>query len=210
MEFKNLLSQSTLPFIVLGVLLLLFVLTSIRSKNRSSASRKAPPEARGAWPLIGHLHLLVGSLSPHVILSNMADKYGPVFSMRLGVQQTLIVSNSDMAKECFTINDRAFASRPKSIAFEILGYNFSMLGFSPYGSYWRQVRKIATLELLSNHRIESLKHVIEWEVVAAMKESYSLSDSGKVVVTEMKKWFGDITHNIMFRMIVGKRFDEGK
>ncbi|CAL0327042.1 unnamed protein product [Lupinus luteus] len=210
MELKNLLSQSALPFSIFGLLLLLFVLTSIRRRNRSNASKKAPPEVRGAWPLIGHLHLLSGSLSPHVILGNMADKYGPVFTMRLGVHQTLVVSNSDMAKECFTINDRAFASRPKSLAFDILGYNFSMVGFSPYGSYWRQVRKLATVELLSSHRIDSLKHVIEWEVVAAMKESYNLSNSRKVVVTEMKKWFGDITHNIMFRMIVGKRFNEGE
>ena len=61
----------------------------------------------------------------------MADKYGPIFTLRLGVHKTLVVSNWEMAKQCFTVNDKAFASRPKSVAFEVLGYNFSMIGFSP-------------------------------------------------------------------------------
>ncbi|KAK7283330.1 hypothetical protein RIF29_12772 [Crotalaria pallida] len=208
MELKNLLSQSTLPFNIIGLLLLLFILSSISRTRRSRTAKKAPPEASGAWPLIGHLHLLGGSQAAHVTLGNMADKYGPVFTIRLGVHQTLIVSNSEMAKECFTVNDKAFASRPKTLAFEILGYNFSMIGLSLYGSYWRVMRKIATIELLSTHRIELLKHVRESEVKNAMNESYNKSGSGKVV-TDLEKWFGDITHNVMFRTIVGKRFDEG-
>jgi len=108
-----------------------------------------------------------------------------------------------MAKQCFTVNDRAFASRPKSIAFEILGYNFSMIGFSPYGSYWRTVRKISTIHVLSATRIDMLKHVMETEVKNAMKDSYSCEK----MVTEMKKWFGDIAINVMFRTVVGERFD---
>ncbi|KAK7283331.1 hypothetical protein RIF29_12773 [Crotalaria pallida] len=209
MELQNLLSQSTLPFTIIGLLSLLFVLSSLSRTRRSRTAKKAPPEAGGAWPLIGHLHLLSGSQAPHVTLGNMADKYGPVFTIRFGVHKTLIVSNSEMAKECFTVNDKAFASRPKTQAFENLGYNNSMMGLSPYGSYWRQIRKIANLELLSTHRVESLKHVQESEVKTAMNESYNKSCSGKVV-TDMKKWFGDITHNVMFRTIVGKRFDEDR
>ncbi|KAK7283332.1 hypothetical protein RIF29_12774 [Crotalaria pallida] len=203
MELKNLLSPSTVPFTILGLLLLLFVLSYISRTRRTQTAKKAPPEARGAWPLIGHLHLLRGSHAPHVTLGNMADKYGPVFTIRLGVHQTLIVSNSEMAKDCFTVSDKAFANRPNALALEILGYNFSMVGFSLYGSYWRLMRKI-TVHLLSTQSIELFKHVKESEVKAAIKESYKKTN--KAVTTEMKKWFGDITHNVLFRMIVGKRF----
>lgn len=211
MDSNNLLSQSTLPFTIVGLLLFLFVFSSISRRRRSSVARKAPPEAGGAWPLIGHLHLLLGSQPPHVTLGNMADKYGSVFTVRLGVHQTLIVSSWEMAKECFTVNDKAFASRPKSLAFEVLGYNFSMIGFSPYGSYWRHVRKIATVGVLSSHRLEMLQHVMESEVKAAMKESYKFwlqtsKNGSEKAVTEMKKWLGDISLNLMFRMVVGKRF----
>ncbi|KAI9118286.1 hypothetical protein K1719_010618 [Acacia pycnantha] len=131
----------------------------------------------------------------------MADKYGPIFTLRLGVHPTLIVSSWEIAKECFTVNDRAFASRPKFVATEVMGYNFSMLGGSPYGSYWRHVWKIATLEVISNHRLEMLKHVRESEVKSAMKDTYNrwveLNNSSNQKLEavplscEMEKWKSD-------------------
>ncbi|KAM3237239.1 hypothetical protein P3L10_012268 [Capsicum annuum] len=95
------------------------------------------PEAGGAWPIIGHLHLLNGPQMPHKIFSHIADKYGPIFRLKLGVNQVVIVSDPKIAKECFTTNDMAFANRPKSIVSEILGYNYALLGIALYGPHWR-------------------------------------------------------------------------
>ena len=97
MDFENLLSHSTI-FTIFGLLLFLYALSS---SIRRRGHKKAPPEAGGAWPLIGHLHLVGGSQPPHVTLGNMADKYGPIFTIRLGVHKTLVVNSSEMAKECF-------------------------------------------------------------------------------------------------------------
>ncbi|KAF7817541.1 cytochrome P450 CYP82D47-like [Senna tora] len=203
--------ESSIVFSMLGLLVfILYVVVSWISKNhRNSKGKRAPvPEAGGAWPVIGHLHLLGGPESPHLTLANMADKYGPIFGIRLGVHPCLIISNWEMAKECFIVNDRALASRPKLLAFEIMGYDFAMIGFSPYGNLWRHVRKMATLEVLSNHRLESLKHVKESEVKWAMKETYEWWLKSKSGRCEMKKWFGDIALNVVFRMVVGRRFEE--
>ncbi|XP_028783173.1 cytochrome P450 CYP82D47-like [Neltuma alba] len=212
--------QSVTPFTFFGLLLFLYLLFSISRSHRrnNGTARKPPPEAGGAWPVIGHLHLLGGKDPPHITLGNMVDKYGPIFTVRLGVHPTLIVSSWEIAKELFTVNDRAFASRPKFLAAEVMAYNFSMIGFSPYGDYWRQVRKIATLEVLSNHRLEMLRHVRESEVKSSMKETYdrwaefnNSSDQNLEAVPlscEMKKWFGDIILNVVYRMVVGKRFLE--
>ncbi|KAK9218465.1 hypothetical protein WN943_007102 [Citrus x changshan-huyou] len=138
----------------------------------------------------------------------MADKYGPIFIIRMGKNPALIVSNWEIAKECLTTHDKVFANRPKTLAMEILGYNFSMFGFSPYGSYWRETRKIATLGLLSNHRLEKLKHVREYEVKTCLKELYELwhknKSTNKILLVEMKKWFGDTLRNVVLRMVVGK------
>ncbi|KAI9118357.1 hypothetical protein K1719_010689 [Acacia pycnantha] len=214
-------TQSTIQFTILGLLIFVYALFSIsRSRENKTTPRKPPPEAGGAWPVIGHLHLLGGPEPPHITLGNMADKYGPIFTVRLGVHQTLIVNSWEIAKECFTVNDRAFASRPKLVAFEVMGYNFGMIGLSPYGAYWRHVRKIATLEVLSNHRLAMLKHVRESEVRSAMKDTYDRwlelnninsgqnIEEAKPLSCEMKNWFGEITLNVVFRMVVGKRFAE--
>lgn len=116
MDMNNSLSIPPLPVTICVTFLFIFIFLWLHRTTNSRLSTKtpSPPEAGGAWPLIGHLHLLGGSQPPHVTLGNLADKYGPIFTIRLGVHKTLVVSNSEMAKQCFTVNDRAFASRPKS------------------------------------------------------------------------------------------------
>ncbi|KAK9136192.1 hypothetical protein Syun_015522 [Stephania yunnanensis] len=81
------------------------------SKPKIKASNK-PPQANGAWPIIGHLHKLSGTGLPHMTLGAMADQYGSAFTIQLGTKQALVVSSWKVAKECFTTNDRALASRP--------------------------------------------------------------------------------------------------
>ncbi|GLT58099.1 hypothetical protein SLA2020_310210 [Shorea laevis] len=176
---------------------------------RNKRTAPLPPQAGGVWPVIGHLHLLGGSQPAHITLGNMADKYGPIFTIKLGVHKALVVSNVEIVKDCLTTNDKVFANRPKLIALELMSYNNAMLGFAPYGPYWRQVRKMATLELLSSHRLEKLKHMRQFAIRESIHNLYQLwsnnsSRSGKALV-DMKKWFTDVTLNVILRMIVGKR-----
>ncbi|KAJ8771559.1 hypothetical protein K2173_026736 [Erythroxylum novogranatense] len=183
----------------------------VAAKNRYK--KKPPPEVTGGWPVIGHLPLLAAESEPsHITLGKWADKFGPIFTIKLGLHRTLIVSNWEMAKECLTVHDRAFASRPQTLATEILGNNCSMLGFSPYGTYWRQMRKIVTVELLSSYRLEMLKQVRESELKAAVEGLYlkwdnSVSGSNKLLV-DMQKWFWDVALNMILKIIVGKRYVE--
>ncbi|PRQ58478.1 putative cytochrome P450 [Rosa chinensis] len=172
--------------------------------------KREPPKAAGAWPILGHLPLLGGPQPPHITLGNMADKYGPLFTIKLGVHRALVVSSWDVAKECLTTNDKAFANRPKALGPEIMGYDYAMFGFSPYGPYWRQVRKINMLHILSNHKLELLKHVRESEVKVSNKHIFDMWERNKgvsnKVLVDMKRWFGDLTSKIMLRMVVGKQF----
>lgn len=204
MDF-DLLTLLSFAAIILSIHLLLHYLLS----KPTASSQKKPPEAGGAWPIVGHLPSLSVSKAPHITLGNMADKYGPIFSIKMGVHKTVIVSSSKIAKDWFTTNDKVLANRPKSLAAEILGNNYALFGFSSYGPYWREIRKIATLQMLSNHRLEMLSHIRESEVKSSMKEIYEdCVKNNKVLVVDMKKWFGDITSNVVFRMVVGQRFNE--
>lgn len=49
-----------------------------------------------------------------------------------------------------------------------------LFGFGPYGPYWHEMRKIVTIELLSNHRLDMLKHVRTLEVKTAFRELFNL------------------------------------
>jgi hypothetical protein len=210
MLFPDHASSATFMATLFAFFLFLFFLLWILRRSQKAARKQTlplPPEAGGAWPVIGHLHQLGGTKPAYITLGNMADKYGPIFTIWLGAHRALIVSSWEIAKECFTMNDRAFASRPKAIATELMGYNYAMFAFSPYGPYWRHVRKIATLEVLSNHRLEMLKDIRESEVNTSIKEIYELCVKNKDTFVEMKKWFGCTTLNVVLRMVVGKRFD---
>ncbi|KAF5468366.1 hypothetical protein F2P56_012523 [Juglans regia] len=192
--------------IILALLLFFLFLFWIWRRTQKAAPQKIlPPKAGGAWPIIGHLHLLGGTQPAHIILGDMADKNGPIFSIKLGMRRAIVVSSSKMANECFTTNDKVFASRPKALAIELMGYNYAMFGFSPYGSYWRHVRRIVTLEVLSNHRIEMFKHIRESEVNTAIKEIYELLPKNNNALVEMRRWFGYVTLNIVFMMVIKKR-----
>nr|POE57998.1 cytochrome p450 82a3 [Quercus suber] len=101
---------------------------------------KIAPIAPGAWPVIGHLPLLLGTQPPHITLGAMADKYGALFTIKLGSYPTLVLSSSEIAKEFFTTNDLAVSLRPRQLATEHLGYDYAMFGFGPYGPYRRELR----------------------------------------------------------------------
>uniref|UniRef100_A0A803NB94 Cytochrome P450 n=1 Tax=Chenopodium quinoa TaxID=63459 RepID=A0A803NB94_CHEQI len=135
--------------------LILFLYCLFRRKQKADTNGKLP-QPSSSWPLIGHLHLMKGL--PHIVLGKLADIYGPIFMIKLGVQRALVVSTAEMAKECLGgTNDKVFLNRPQTIFVEHLAYNGAMLGFSQYGQYWREIRKITTIELLSNHRVEMFK-----------------------------------------------------
>ncbi|OMO74950.1 Cytochrome P450 [Corchorus olitorius] len=142
----------------------------------------------------------------------MADKYGPIFTIKLGVSRAIIVSSWELAKECLLTNDKIFATRPKSVAYEHLTYNYAMFGFSPYGPYWRLARKLATVQLLSDGRLATFRNLRQREVKAWMKEIHERwgkkdSSSNKVTL-EMKSLLGELSLNLIYSMIVGKRYVE--
>ncbi|KAK6139530.1 hypothetical protein DH2020_026730 [Rehmannia glutinosa] len=64
-----------------------FFLYYILLWSRSAKPKtSAPPEAGGARLFTGHLHLMPGDSSaelPHINLASLADKYGPIFTIRL-------------------------------------------------------------------------------------------------------------------------------
>ena len=99
---------------ILGLVLLYGVWRVMILAGKSKG--KSAPEPSGAWPFLGHLPLLRGQTPIFRTLGAMADKHGPVFMIRLGVHRALVVSSREAVKECFTTNDKAFASRPSSSA----------------------------------------------------------------------------------------------
>ncbi|KAI3843376.1 hypothetical protein MKX03_030477 [Papaver bracteatum] len=175
----------------------------------------SPPEVAGAWPIVGHLSQLNGSTPLFKILADMSDKYGPIFIIRFGMYPTLVISSWEMSKECFTTNDRLFASRPHIASAKYLAE--AMFSFSPHGPYWREIRKISTLHLLSHKRLELLKPKRYLEINNCMRILYDcwmehrnqIKQNGTTRLTtsvkvDMSQVFAELTLNVALKTIVGK------
>ncbi|KAH6778587.1 hypothetical protein C2S51_009899 [Perilla frutescens var. frutescens] len=106
------------------------------------------PPAPWKLPLIGNMHNLVGAV-PHRALHKLSLKFGPVMGLQLGELPAVVISSADAAKQVMKTHDINFALGCTSIT------------FGPYGDYWRQLRKICTLELLSAKRVQSFRSLRE-------------------------------------------------
>ncbi|KAF2292560.1 hypothetical protein GH714_025581 [Hevea brasiliensis] len=158
-----------IPGVLALVLLYWYNLWRLRDQSHKSKGKLAP-EVPGTLPIIGHIHLLGAEKTLARSLGRLADKYGPIFTIWLGVHRTVVVSNHDAIKECFTTND-----------------------------------KIVLIQLLSNHRLKSLRHVQVSEVNTLINDLYLLCKQGstKIVISEC---FEHLTINMITRMIAGKRY----
>ncbi|KAG9451536.1 hypothetical protein H6P81_011501 [Aristolochia fimbriata] len=201
--------------LVLGLItttLMLFVFPGAgRTRPRAADDEvKYPPEVPGRWPLIGHLHRLMDEKVPlSKTLGEFADKHGPLVTFWIGVHRTVVASTWDMAKECLATNDRALASRPAIAAGKYLSFNYAIFGFSPYGQYWRETRKISTHELLSARQLDLLKHVRSTEVELGFKDLYARCGTRRdfqTIQIDLKDWFGDLAFNNVVMTVVGKRY----
>lgn len=175
--------------ILFSFLLFIFMVLKIGRKKftKTEHSVSLPP---GPWklPIFGNMHNFASGLPPHRALRDLSKKYGPLMLLRLGEVSTVVVSSPEYAKEMMKTHDAIFASRPSVLSAEILSYNCTSIGFAPLGNYWRQLRKICVLELLSQKRVESyrplreeeLSNLINW---IGSKDGSSVNLSSKVFST---------------------------
>ncbi|XP_049379017.1 premnaspirodiene oxygenase-like [Solanum stenotomum] len=130
---------------------------------RNKKQNKLPP---GPWklPIIGSLHHLIGGGLPHRILRNLSQRYGPLMYLQMGQVPTVVISSPSMAKQVLKTHDLAFVNRPQLTSTNIIFYNNKDIAFSQYGDYWRQMRKICTIELLCTKMVKSYGAVREDEL----------------------------------------------
>ncbi|XP_015892303.3 xanthotoxin 5-hydroxylase CYP82C4 isoform X1 [Ziziphus jujuba] len=186
-------------------LLLYKIWISIRSHHDKSKENKLP-EPKGWWPLIGHLHLLRGDVPAFRTLAAIADKNGPIFRIQLGTKQAIVVSSWETVKECFSpANDKVFLTRPASAASRYLGYGNAFFGLTTDVKYWRHIRRIANVQVLSNRRLQLLKDARASEVEACIKHLHSVCCESNNVV-DIGRWFSTVVLNIIVRMVASKRY----
>ncbi|KAF3438776.1 hypothetical protein FNV43_RR21540 [Rhamnella rubrinervis] len=94
----------------------------------------------------------------------------------------------------------------KSTAPSILLFGCEDVGFSPYGEYWRQARKISVVELLSIKRVQEFQFVREEETAAMVNRIRSVCVNGSTI--NIGETMIAIANSIVSRCVLGKSFME--
>ncbi|KAK7304886.1 hypothetical protein VNO77_42779 [Canavalia gladiata] len=200
--------MDTLLFLLkeIGLSILIFLITglcigSIFGKRK----KKLPPGPRG-WPIVGALPMM-GSM-PHVTLSKMAKKYGPIMYLKMGANNMVVASNPAAASAFLKTLDQNFSNRPPNAGATHLAYDSQDMVFAEYGSRWKLLRKLSNLHMLGGKALENWAKVRDEEMGYMIGAMYESSKKGEaVVVAEMLTYS---MANMIGQVILSRRVFETK
>ncbi|XP_026430087.1 premnaspirodiene oxygenase-like [Papaver somniferum] len=183
------------------MLLLVFLvpfLFMVWMNTKMSTKQKLPPGPR-KLPLVGNLHNMLGLT--HQTLRYLSNKYGPLLHLQLGEFSVVFVSSPRVAKQIMNTHDLVFADRPEFFAGKITGYDSSGISLSPYGEYYKQVRMISTMEILSAKKVRSFRSLRE-EEVSNMIQAISLKSGSPINLSEK---LTSLSNDIVSRAAFGNK-----
>ncbi|GMH21510.1 hypothetical protein Nepgr_023352 [Nepenthes gracilis] len=180
------------------VLVSFFLSRILRTNNSASTKRFSPSPPK--LPIIGNLHQL--GKYPHRSLESLSRKYGDLMLLHLGNKPTLVVSSASATQQIMKTHDLIFSNRPHLSMPDRLLYNGKDVGFAPYGEYWKQMRSVVVLQLLSSKRVQSFR-AIRREEVALMMEKI-----GRLIPFPMNlsKLLITLTNDMVCRVAFGRKY----
>ncbi|RZS29223.1 hypothetical protein BHM03_00062938, partial [Ensete ventricosum] len=176
----DLLQLPSTPVLLCSLLFFLLLTKKWLAKFKGTNARRPP----GPWnlPLIGSMHHLVGQL-PFRALRHLARKHGPLMLVRIGQVDAVVASSRQAAEEILQKHGDTFASRPAFVATQVVFYGASDIGWSPFGPYWKQMRRLCFAELLTGDRTRSFTS-IRMELTHEMMRDISKSGTAPVNLSD--------------------------
>ena len=185
----------------LTTLITLFLLKQFLKRT---ANKVNLPPSPWRLPLIGNLHQL--SLHPHRSLHSLSLRYGPLMLLHFGRVPILVVSSGEAAQEVLKTHDLKFANRPRSKAVHGLMNGGRDVVFGPYGEYWRQMKSVCILNLLTNKMVASFEKIREEELNEMIKKLEKASSSSSS--ENLSELFVTLPSDVTSRIALGRKHSE--
>ncbi|KAL2932779.1 Cytochrome P450 71A24 [Bienertia sinuspersici] len=164
----------------------------------SKAKRRPPSPPK--LPIVGNLHQI--GLLPHQSFATLSCQFGKTMLLHFGSKSILIISSPEGAREILKTQDLSFCNRPKSRVTEKFFYGCKDVGFSPYGEHWRMMKSICIMQLLSNKKVQSIKHIRQEEVAFVMKQINNASS----LVVNLSEIIKTQTYDLICRATFGRKY----
>ncbi|KAH9975033.1 cytochrome P450 [Lactifluus volemus] len=118
---------------------------------------------------------------PERVLSAWAKTYGPLFSVWMGNQLFVVISDARIAKDLLVSNGAIFSSRKPYFMKNQTILRGRGITATPYNDIWRQHRRIAT-QLLTPKAIQGYASVLDYEAHILVRSLYHKSKMGTLPV----------------------------
>ncbi|KAI3703409.1 hypothetical protein L1987_73461 [Smallanthus sonchifolius] len=154
-------------------------------------------------PVFGYLPFLSHNL--HERFTEMAHKYGPIFSLNLGSKFHVVVNSMDLAKVVARDLDQTFANRSPTVTALTITYGALDIAWSNNNSHWRNMRKLLVSQVLSNANLDACQGFRTSEVRKTISNVYARMGTA-VDVNEIAF---DTELNVVTNMLWGCSSDSG-
>ncbi|XP_028666622.1 cytochrome P450 2J6-like [Erpetoichthys calabaricus] len=175
-----------------------FLLVADYVKNR--APKNFPPSPPGV-PFFGNV-FHVDPKEPHIYMKKLAQKYGNVFSLRLGRSRIVVVNGYKMAKEALVNQADAILGRSEDPVFKRINKLYGVVLSSGYR--WKQNRRFM-LTTLRNFGVG--KSSLEFRITEEFKHFQQAIQEEQGRPFDPHFLMNNAVSNIICSIVFGRRFE---
>lgn len=124
--------------------------------------------------------------------------------LNLGSLPYIIISSAEIAKEVLKTHEMSFCNRLPNAAIRFLTYDASDLGFSPYGTFWKFMKKMCMTELLNGKMLDQLYPIREQEIKLFLAAIQRKTEEGEGVTVNVGQEASRLVNNVVMRMAISK------
>ncbi|XP_071999850.1 cytochrome P450 2C5-like [Engystomops pustulosus] len=189
--------------ITLVLLLVIFLLLTKVLKNQKENKYKNFPPGPNCLPIIGNMHKF-DTKNPFKTFTELSDKFGPVFSIQLGMQKVVVLYGYDAVKDALANHAEEFSDKADIPIFTETSNRYGIV-FSN-GENWKVMRRftISTLRDFGMGK-KSLGDRINVECDSLVQEFKAYG--GKPF--ENSTIINTAVANVIVSILLGHRFEYG-